>query len=217
MTETVLAPTFLFRFKVPLRRHDPIWSKSGVELDKSHVLPCFGELEGRKMFADLRAAWSDDGLAFVLNVGGKQQSPWCRASRLEDSDGLHLWLDTRDTRNIHRAGRFCHYFVILPFGGGRGQSDPVARLLPIHRARENPKPVAADALRVLSNRESDGYQLKVHLPAGALTGFDPAQQPRLGFSYAVADREQGWQTMSIGPEFPFTDDPSLWGTLDLSE
>jgi hypothetical protein len=31
----------------------------------------------------------------------------------------------------------------------------------------------------------------------------------------VIDRELGWQTFNVGPEFPFQDDPSLWGTLEL--
>ena len=48
-----------------------------------------------------------------------------------------------------------------------------------------------------------------------MTGFDPEDHPRLGFSYAVTDREMGWQTFSVGPELPFISDPSLWGTLEL--
>ena len=53
------------------------------------------------------------------------------------------------------------------------------------------------------------------IPAAALTGFSPADQPAIGFSYAVIDRELGWQTFSVGPELPFVDDPSLWGTLEF--
>jgi hypothetical protein len=37
----------------------------------------------------------------------------------------------------------------------------------------------------------------------------------LGFSYAVMDRELGWQTFTVASEFPFDEDPSLWGTLEL--
>ena len=38
---------------------------------------------------------------------------------------------------------------------------------------------------------------------------------RLGFSYLIADRELGSQSLAIGPEFPVLEDPSLWGTLEL--
>jgi len=31
----------------------------------------------------------------------------------------------------------------------------------------------------------------------------------------VIDRELGWQTCTMGPEFPFDEDPSLWGSLEL--
>ena len=53
------------------------------------------------------------------------------------------------------------------------------------------------------------------IPADCLTGFDPADYPRLGFSYAVVDRELGWQTFSVGPEYPIQEDPTLWGTMEL--
>ena len=215
MTEPLLASTFLFRFAVPCRRSEAVWSARGVDLDERYVLPSFGELDGRPVFADLRAAWHEQGLTFVLRVAGKRQPPWCRASRIEDSDGLQVWLDTRDTHNIHRASRFCHRFAFLPAGGGRRDEEPVAQWLMINRAREHPKPVPDKTLLVRSEKRRDGYLLQAHIAAAALTGFDPAEHPRLGFSYAVLDRELGWQTFSVGPEFPFAEDPSLWGTLEL--
>jgi hypothetical protein len=184
-------------------------------LSDEHVLPSFGELEARPLFGDLRAAWSEAGLSFWLRVAGKKQTPWCRASRVEDSDGLHLWIDTRNTRNIHRASRFCHRFIFLPFGRGRRQEDPAAVLVPINRAREQPKPVAHDLLHVLSDKRVDGYTVAAHIQAEAMTGFDPSEHARLGFAYAIVDRELGWQTLSVGPEFPFAEDPSLWATLEL--
>jgi hypothetical protein len=58
-----------------------------------------------------------------------------------------------------------------------------------------------------------GYLLAAHIPAAALTGFDSDEHPRLGFSYAVI--EHGWQTFTVGPEFPFVEDPSLRGELEL--
>ena len=178
-------------------------------------MPSFGELEGRPKFADLRCAWSKDGLLFQLRVSGKRQSVWCRASRIEDSDGLHVWIDTRDMHNIHRASRFCHRFAFLPAGGGSAQDQPLGRLLDIHRARENPKMVADSELRIRAVVSAGGYTLQARIPATALTGFDPQEHPRLGFTYVVLDRELGWQTFSLGTEFPIDEDPSLWGSLEL--
>lgn len=215
MDDALLQPTFLFRFKAPCLYKRSLWAAAKPALDASYQLPSFGELEGRPLFADVRAAWNKAGLMFIVRARGKRQSPWCRATRLDESDGLHLWIDTRDTRNIHRASRFCHRFVFTPAGGGRHSSEPVAELIPIHRAREQPQPIAENLLRIRSERRVDGYVLQGLVPAAALTGFDPSEHPRLGFTYAVVDRELGWQTFSVGPEFPISDDPTLWGTLEL--
>ena len=217
MTEQLLAPTFLFRFSLACLRRDVIWNgKQGIELDDACRLPNFGaQLEGKPNFADLRAAWNEAGLYFTLRVSGKRQTPWCRHDRVEDSDGLQLWIDTRDTHNIHRASRFCHRFVFLPAGRGRDSDQPVAGQLLINRARDNPKPAPSSSLMVRGEKRIDGYVLMGHIASAALTGYDPGEHPRLGFSYAVIDRERGWQTFSTGPEFPFQEDPSLWDTLEL--
>ena len=215
MADTLLAPTFLFRFAVPCLHHALLWTDKGIQLPQPYRLPTFGQLEGRPLFADVRAAWSEAGMAFTVRVAGKRQTPWCRETRLDDSDGLQVWIDTRDTHNIHRASRFCHRFVFLPAGGGRRLDEPVADQLLIHRARENAKPVRPGTLKVRSEKRIDGYLVEGHIPARAITGYDPADYARLGFTYAVIDRELGWQTFSVGSEFRFQEDPGLWGTLEL--
>ena len=48
-----------------------------------------------------------------------------------------------------------------------------------------------------------------------LSGYDPEQHPRLGVYYAVFDHELGDQFLSLNMDFPFADDPSLWGVLEL--
>ena len=73
----------------------------------------------------------------------------------------------------------------------------------------------ARLLKVTSQKRVGGYVLSAFIPAAALTGFNPADHPRLGFTYFVFDRELGQQYFSLGSEFPFASDPSLWGTLEL--
>jgi hypothetical protein len=205
----------LFRFAMPCRYAGELWQAGGIKLGEQYRLPCFAELEGQRPFADLRLAWSERGLALSVVVEGKKQPPWCRDSKIEDSDGVQLWIDTRNTQNIHRAGRFCHRFAFLPAGSGRRLEEPVAALLAINRAKESPREIDARALRIRAEQIRGGYRLEVHIPAESLTGFNPADHPALGFSYAVIDRELGWQTFTVGRDLPFTEDPSLWGTLDL--
>lgn len=215
MPDSLLPERFLFRFSVPCLYRDPLWTAKGAALGEEYRLAGLAELEGRAMWADVRAAWSAAGLAFAVRVQRKRQAPWCRANRPEDSDGLHLLIDTRDVHNVHRAGRFCHRFIFLPRGSGRGLSEPVAQWLPIHRARAQPRAVPSGALQVRSEKRIDGYVLRALVAAEALTGFDVDEHPRLGFTYAVLDRELGEQTLGVGGPMPYQEDPSLWATLEL--
>ena len=70
-------------------------------------------------------------------------------------------------------------------------------------------------IRAETQKQKDGYSLTAHISAAALTGFDPLEHPRLGFTYCIVDREIGLRTFNCGPEFPFRDDPSVWATLEL--
>jgi hypothetical protein len=162
-------------------------------------------------------AWSAEGLAWNIRVDGKKQPAWCREGRLEDSDGLQVWIDTRATLNIHRASRYCHRFVFLPAGDGPGNSAPLADQLLINRARENARPIRPRELQVAAKLTKTGYRLAAFIPAGSLGGYDPHQHRQIGFTYAVYDRELGMQTFASGPAFPFDEDPTCWAALDLVE
>ena len=235
MPEPLLPTRFLFRFSATCRYRDPLWMAGGAKWDESYRLPNLAELEGRSPWADVRAAWSEQGLAFCVLVQGKSQPPWCRSSKIEDSDGLQVWIDTRDVHNVHRASRFCHRFIFLPnkgvgsllceaSGTARRSAgpfrvktpDPFISCFPINRAKEPPHPVRQDALQARCRLLNDGYILEALILAEALTGFDTVEHPRLGFTYAVVDRELGEQTFGIGSPMPYQEDPSLWATLELT-
>ena len=215
VSEALLPKRFLFRFSVPCLYREKLWTAQGARLGVKHRLLSLAELEDRPGVADVRAAWSDAGLAFTIRAGGKKQAPWCRTTRPEESDGVGLWIDTRDVHNIHRAGRFCHRFLFMPTGGGSRGDRPVAQWMPIHRARENPRAIEPNSLQVRSEKRIDGSLLEAFIPAEALTGFDPEDHPRLGFNYAVVDRELGEHTLAAGTPMPHQEDPSLWATLEL--
>lgn len=214
---SLLPPRQFFRFSADVKRADGLDSPKGFSLDESYLLPAFGELDGRATFADVRMAWSPAGIAWQVTVVGKTQLPWCRDSRLEDSDGLQVWIDVRATLNVHRASRFCHRFVYLPRGGGSAGDQPLADQLLINRAKENARPVRPRELVARSKTGGSGYVLWAFAPATALSGYDPSQQQKLGFTYALLDRERGLQTFSTGPEFPYEEDPSCWAELRLRD
>jgi len=215
MPEQLLPSRFLFRFSAPCQYLGTIASGAPAELPLDCRLPLLGELEGQPALGDVRAAWSEAGVAFSVRVEGKKHPSWCRETKLEDSDGFQIWIDTRDTHNIHRASRFCHRFIFLPAGGGRNFDQPVVDQLLVDRARENANPVRPGQLKITSEKRVSGYVMSAFVPAAALTGYNPADHPRLGFTYYLFDRELGHQYFSVGSEFPFPSDPSLWGTLEL--
>ena len=222
--DTLVAPRFLFRFAVDVHRAKGTWPAPGVPiggslLDESHRLLPLSVLDGERNFADVRMGWSPRGLVWTVAVEGKTQLPWCREARLEDSDGLQVWIDTRATTNVHRATRFCHRFVFLPRGGGRDAAEPVADQLLINRARENAPPVKPRQLQVRSRVTATGYELAAFAPAEVLAGYDVQDEQstsrRLAMTYAVLDRELGLQTFSAGVEFPYEEDPSCWAEVAL--
>jgi hypothetical protein len=90
-------------------------------------------------------------------------------------------------------------------------------LVPINRARGQPAAVEPGALQIAARARHDGYSLSGFVPRQALTGYDPEDQPRIALYYAAVDRELGWQTLTLGPEYPVTDDPSLWSQAVLSD
>jgi hypothetical protein len=184
-------------------------------------LPAGGRLltlaavDGRADFADIRLGWNESGLGLCATITGKAQPPEGDADRPRASDGLTLWVDTRDARASHRASRFCHQFHLLPTGGGPDKDQPVFAQAKINRALQDAPLCGPADVAFRSTPAADGYRLELFLPAAVLAGFDPEQHPRLGVYYHVHDAEQGDQYLGAGADFPVSDDPSLWEPLEL--
>lgn len=199
-----------YRKKMPL-------DKGGLLLDlpELHILPNLCEMDHQPAFAQVRMAWNESGLALQVNVEGKKEPLQGDLSRPRTSDGITLWLDTRDSRTSHRGTRYCHMFHFLPTGGGPDRESPAFAQSNIHRALQD-APLANPgdiAYRFLI--EPTGYQLEAFLPVSALLGYDPEECPTLGMCLQIHDRELGNQILDSSTEFPFAEDPSLWSQLLL--
>jgi hypothetical protein len=216
MTE-LLPPGFLFHVAMPVKRLTrlPAELTAPPVLNSEFALPDVGELAQGSRAGQLRVGWHDRGLAFQLEVQGRKSRPKCDYSQVLSSDGLQLWIDTRNTQNIHRASRFCHHFSILPCGASRDRAAPVAKQIAIARAREEATLCDSRLILAESDIRNDGYTLRAWLPAECLNGFATDSNSHLGFYFIVKDHELGDQHLSVGAEFPFDQDPSLWWTLDL--
>lgn len=208
---------FLFRVAYPCRylAEMPLEGDDLLELPEECRLDNLAGLDGRASFAEVRLAWNELGLGFEVHVHGKQEPLAADADKLRHSDQVILWLDTRDARTSHRASRYCHQFHFLPTGGGPDKDEPVFVQGKINRAQQDAPSVPAGNVPFRCRRSADGYRLTAFLPAGALHGFDPEQHPRLGIHYLVRDNELGEQSLSVGTDFPISDDPTLWSVLEL--
>jgi len=205
-----------FRYRIPCRQVKGVASVK-TKLDDSYQLPNFSEMEGSKTFADIRMGWGGEGLVVTVEVKGKSKSLWCRESAILESDGLQVWVDTRATHNVHRATRFCHWFIAMPNGGGPRKDKPIGNMLKINRSREDSPTLNRQKVTVESKVSKAGYKRTLFIPSKALAGWDASEHRHLGFNLAVIDSEFGWQTLAIGPELPISEDPSLWQTIELVE
>jgi hypothetical protein len=186
-----------------------------LDLPEAAALSHFAELNGGTRFADVRLGWNEFGLGVQVAVTGKGEDPTGDADRPRSSDGVTLWIDTRDARTSHRASRYCHQFHLLPTGGGADKDEPAIAQTKINRALQDAPLCNPTEVPFRGHRARGGYRLEAFLNGAVLTGFDPEQHPRLGVCYHVRDAELGDQYLSANADFPFPDDPSLWDVLEL--
>ena len=212
----MFSKSFLYRFRFPCG-----YAAADAVLDEAYRLPRVNQMENSDVQSnlpyDFLIGWNETGLLFSLIVSDKKRSLWCRATQPEESDGIQICLDTRNIKDIHRASRFCHRLLFMPLGNGREQSLPSVAWLPIHRAKEHPNTIDLSRIKMQSAVSASGYRLDVFLPGRILTGFEPVEYPNLGFHFVVMDREYGNSYFLAAPPLPHDQDPSLWGTLSMSQ
>ena len=214
----LLPHRFLFRYSFPVRYEQkiPRAGKKMLGLGIEYQLADLAQLDAANVFGKLALAWNERGLGISLAVEGKSDLPIADPLAPESSDGLRLFIDTRDTHNIHRASRYCQQFFIFPAGQGKQRGEPFIVQVPIARAREEAPVADLTGVKLTATHSKTGYRIEAWLPASALYGYDPEAQPRLGFYYSLRDRELGEQHLGVGQDFPYAIDPSLWSTLELN-
>jgi hypothetical protein len=219
MAKTLLPQAFWFRLSATCSRVDgiPAQGRRGPLLDLPDrcTLPDLSSLEGRASWASVRVAWNADGLAIAILAQRPGTKP-AQADRPEGFADVNFWIDTRDTRNVSRATRFCHWFAAHLTLRRDGQSlDVELAQRPIARAVADAPIASSDILSSRAELTRSSWTLELFLPAAALHGFDPETNRRLGFAYQVSDHEREDQFLGVGRDFPLGENPSLWATLEL--
>ena len=215
----LLPQAFWFRLAIPCTRIDELPrkdAKRGLDLPESCRVPQTSLLDGREPWAEARVAWNPRGLAVEL-IAQNDLGGLFRDDKPAGSYGFQLWVDTRDTRDVARATRFCHRF-----DGTLRAAPSRPRLLfvdlaqkPIARAIGEPPIAKRDAVQSWVELTRKGWKAGVFLSAEALSGFDADTNRRLGFCYRVADPDLPDEVLGVSREFPIGENPSLWSTLEL--
>lgn len=223
MTTPLLPQAFWFRLSIPCRQVSglPKTSVKGglLDLDASCSLPEISTLDNKPPWADVRVAWNPAGLAIQVETTQSGAS----AAKITDDEaegmhGLQVWVDTRDTRNVSRATRFCHRFSArLLRGSARSPLGVEITQRPIARAVADAPICRPEILAARAERLKQGWRIEMFLPAEALQGFDPETNRRIGFAYQVSDQDREDQFLGVGREFPVGENPSLWTTLELRD
>jgi hypothetical protein len=217
----LIPQAFWFRLAIPCRRLDdlPRAGQRGrlLNLPASCALPAAARLEGREPFADVRAAWNPRGLALSIQVQGKKGPIQRDPADPNFIDGVHLGIDTRDTRDVHRATRFCHRFsaIFTPEKGPSASLDVTQKT--IHRAMADAPKARPESILSRAEIRRDGWLVELFFKAESLNGYDPENNRRLGLMVHVVEPSQGDQFLTVGREFPIDQDPSLWATLELRD
>lgn len=209
-------PSLILRLRLKAHRLDRTFSQRLEPLPDEAILPCLShELAGDPKFSQVRLAVGQNAVFLQADVQGKKQLPWCRDTRMEDSDGLHFWIDTRNSREVQRATRFCHRFGFLPMGSGPKADLPTVAWAPIEHARDHP-PQPPRELMSIRARVADGrYRLVAALHFDALHGLNREDFPVVSFHFSVLDRELGSQSLCLQPDWPVAENPNLWAQLVL--
>ena len=203
---------FTFEHSLPPITDESFLKGSLSGWSDANRLPDLMGLDNKTAYADVYVGWNDDGIYLGVDAKGAPGLE-VQPKRPLKGDGIQIWLDTRDVREAHRASRFCQHFFFLPTGG---RSDgPLAGQVHIRRARAQDKPCEPQNITVSSRITKKGYRLSAFLPADILTGFEPDDNNRFGFTYLIRDRRLGRQYWTADEPLPVAYDPSLWGTIVL--
>lgn len=176
-------------------------------------IPVLPTLDDRGTNLRVWIGWHARGLIVAAEVSGKAVAPQVFPSDAPGSDSVVFSFDTRDTKSIHRAGRFCQRFRLLPPGKGK-QAEATIRQEPVPRSRED-APFRDLEPNIYADVLDDGYRIVATIAANNLNGFDPSDSPKLGFFAELHDLELGRIPLTGDTQLPSEADPSMWSTIEL--
>lgn len=202
------------RFSCP--RRETLWPSSQSQLDERCRLPNMAGISGVPDIMELFVAWNPNGLAIraslpVLDLHGGAPQHGLKTATASIFGSPLVLLDRAIGPGVIVAGS--HSFQREVAHG----HTAVAAAAVIPRTSEPASLLENDSVMIDSAESPNGWRIDAWMTAEALFGWDPTENPRIGFFAAVVDRQLGHIPYAGAPDLPWESDPSLWCELDLKD
>lgn len=177
-----------------------------------YLLPDTSSLCCEESFASVAMGWKEEGLEFSIFIGQPfKEAHYPDVSR---GDSVEIFIDTRDVKTSGYNTKFCHHFFFL----AEGVEGHFAGELTRFRTEDRHALCDPSDLIVKPSLKRDSQQLHIFIPKHCMTGYDPSQFDRFGFSYRI-NRSRGFpQHFSVVSEdFKIEEQPSLWASVKMEK
>lgn len=177
---------------------------------KPYLLPSFSELLDQESFAQVAMCYSNKGVWIAVEVEKSFEEVFF--PKVEQGDGIEIFIDTRDVKSVGSMHKFCHHFIFLP--------KPVTDFMACEVTRlrvEDSHPLADPSLlHVNATFSKNSYEMRIFIEADALYGFDPDQTHRIGFAYKIHRYKKSTQDFSLSSQdVQIEKYPQLWASITL--
>lgn len=190
---------------------DISYAKEMPKRGRLELLPDMSAFLGEETsFADIGLAWNEEGL--MADILFKKPFEESNFPHFQEGESVELFLDTRDLKTAGFMTRFCHHFVFLP----HNEHGPLGYEISRFRSEDSHPLCNPEDLKVAVDMRRNEIAMKILIPAFSLHGYDPANFPRLGFTYRI-HRKGGLphHFACSSALFALDQHPRLWATLRL--
>lgn len=201
------APANFFQMSFDIEAHK---GPSLVPFKKPYLLPHLDDLLDEDPFAQVAVAYHAKGIFIGIHVDKPFEDSYY--PKLELGDGVEIFIDTRNLKNVGSLHKFCHHFIFLPKEVNGVQSIEVTRL-----KMEDSHPLCDPSLLHLDVEfKKTCYTMQIYIEADALFGYDLSLCKKLGFSYKIHGKNFRSQHLNISSENTlFEKYPASWACLNL--
>jgi hypothetical protein len=198
-----LSPHFFYSYEVDLH---PFEGK----FERRHLLPPLSLLIEEKPFAKVWVGWTRDALFFRFDC--EETEGKVNPSRLQESDTIELFIDTKRPKNVRTTHRFIHHFCLF--------SEPIDGVFvkEITRFRtEDSHPLSQGAdIEAKVVKKKGGYEAFLRIGKGSLVGYEPEEGRFLGLTYRIRRTKGAPQHFGLSSsDFSVEYYPYLWTALKL--